>query len=106
MRLFQLSVPIVILTGLLFLSPLTAQQSATRGNQATPPTSATMDMNKVMADMKASDARLEAMTSKMKMAQGDAKVMAMQDVVEELAKNQIEMHRHMMMHMTMGSTSR
>ena len=103
MRLFQIGIPIAILSGLLFFSPLNAQQPATRGQQVTPPTSATMDMNKMMADMKASDARLEAMTSKMKMAQGDAKVMAMQDVVEELAKNQIEMHRHMMMHMMMGS---
>ena len=104
MRLFQIGFPIAILSGLLFFSPLKAQQPATRGQQATPPTSATMDMNKMMADMKASDAKLEAMTSKMKMAQGDTKVMAMQDVVEELAKNQIEMHRHMMMHMTMESS--
>jgi hypothetical protein len=106
MRLFQIGIPIAILSSLLFFSPLTAQQPAARGQQATPPASATMDMNKMMADMKAADVRLEAMTSKMKMAQGDAKVMAMQDVVDELAKNQIEMHRHMMMHMMMGSTSR
>lgn len=100
MRLFRIGVPIAVLSGLLFLSPLKAQQPATRGQQAMPPT---MDMNQMMADMKASDAKLEAMTTKMKAAQGDAKVMAMQDVVEELAKNQIDMHRHMMMHMMMGS---
>lgn len=104
MRLFQIGIPIALLSGLLFFSPLKAQQPATHGQQTTPPASATMDMNKMMADMKASDAKLEAMTSKMKMAQGEAKVTAIQDVVEELAKNQIEMHRHMMMHMTMGAS--
>jgi hypothetical protein len=104
MRLIQIGIPIAVLSGLLFFSPLKAQQPATRGQQATPQTSATMDMNKMMADMKASDAKLEAMTSKMKMAQGEAKVMAMQDVVEELAKNQIDMHHHMMMHMMMESS--
>jgi hypothetical protein len=41
----------------------------------------------------------------MKSAQGEAKVMAMQDVVSELVANQLKMHQHMMMmHDTMMGT--
>jgi hypothetical protein len=99
MRLLQIGIPVAVLSGLLWLSPLKAQQPGTRNpaNPATPQTSAPMNVDKVIADMQASDARLEALTAKMQMTQGDGKVLAMQDVVNELVKNQLEMHRHMMM---------
>jgi hypothetical protein len=101
MRLLQIGISVAILSGLLWLSPLKAQQPGTRyPSQTMPQTSApTMNTDKIMADMQASDARLQAMTAKMQSAQGEAKVLAMQDVVNELVKNQLEMHRHMaMMH--------
>lgn len=53
----------------------------------------------MMADMKAADARLQALADKMKSAQGDEKLRAIEDVVSELVKSQLEMHREMpMMH--------
>ena len=99
MRLLQIGIPVAILSGLLWLSPLKAQQPGTRyPSQTMPQTSApTMNTDKVIADMQASDARLQAMTAKMQSAQGEAKMLAMQDVVNELVKNQLEMHRHMAM---------
>ena len=101
MRLFQIGIPVAVLSGLLLLAPLKAQQPSTSGQQVMPQTSATMDVNKMMADMKASDAKLEALATKMKSSQGEAKVLAMQDVVDQLVKNQLDMHRHMMMRMMM-----
>jgi hypothetical protein len=99
MRLLQIGIPVAILSGLLWLSPLKAQQPGTHyPTQTMPQTSApTMNTDKVIADMQASDARLQAMSAKMQTAQGEAKVLAMQDVVNELVKNQLQMHQHMMM---------
>ena len=98
MRLLQIGIPVAVLSGLLFLSPLKAQQPRYPANPATPQTSApTMNVDKAIADMQASDAKLQTLTTKMQSAQGEAKVMAMQDVVNELVKNQLEMHQHMMM---------
>jgi hypothetical protein len=58
-----------------------------------------MDHDKMMADMKAADARLEALAQTMTAAPGDDKVAAMQALLTELVKNQVDMHRHMgMMH--------
>ncbi|HEX7797224.1 MAG TPA: hypothetical protein VF456_22840 [Vicinamibacterales bacterium] len=98
MRLLQIGIPVAILSGLLWLSPLKAQQPGTRyPSQTMPQTSAPTMSDKMIADMQASDAKLQAMTAKMQTAQGEAKVLAMQDVVNELVKNQLEMHRHMAM---------
>jgi hypothetical protein len=98
MRLLQIGIPVAILSGLLWLSPLKAQQPGTRyPANPMPQTSAPMNMDKAVADMQASDARLQALTTKMQSAQGEAKVMAMQDVVNELVQNQLQMHQHMMM---------
>jgi hypothetical protein len=108
MRLLQIGIPVALLSGLLWLSPLKAQQPGTRyPGQTMPQTSAPMmNTDKIIADMQASDARLQAMTAKMQSAQGEAKVLAMQDVVNELVKNQLEMHRHMaMMHGHMMESS-
>ena len=58
-----------------------------------------MDHDKMMAGMKAADARLEALAQTMTSARGDEKVAAMQALLTELVKNQVDMHRHMaMMH--------
>jgi len=98
MRLLQIGIPVAILSGLLWLSPLKAQQPGTRyPANPMPQTGASMNVDKAMADMQASDAKLQALTAKMQSAQGEAKVMAMQDVVNELVQNQIQMHQHMMM---------
>ena len=58
-----------------------------------------MDHDKMMADMKAADARLEAIAQTMKAARGDDRIGAMQALLSELVKNQVDMHHHMaMMH--------
>jgi len=104
----RIGVPALLFSGLLLLSPLKAQQPTgqyPRQHGQAMPQRGTMDFDKMMADMKASDARLQTMTMKMQSAQGDAKVMAMQDVVNELVTNQLQMHQHMMMmHDTMMGT--
>ena len=59
---------------------------------------------KMMADMKAADARLEALVQTMKSASGNDKVRAVQELVTELVQNQVDMHRQMaMMHEHMMS---
>lgn len=94
MRLFRIGAAAAVLSGLLWFSPLNAQQPR---EQVTPPSGGQMNVDKMMADMQAADTRLESLTATMQSAQGEAKVMAMQDVVNELVKNQLAMHRHMMM---------
>ena len=86
----------------LFLAPLGAQQTTPKVPEHTmpmPQAGGTMDHEKMMADMKAADARLEALAQTMTSARGDDKVAAMQALLTELVKNQADMHRHMaMMH--------
>ena len=86
----------------LFLTPAVAQQGTPKVPEKTMPMSQSggmMNHDKMMADMKAADARLEALAQTMKSASGDDKVRAMQEVVTELVRNQIDMHRQMsMMH--------
>ena len=63
------------------------------------PEERTAHHDKMMADMKAADARLEALAQTMTSGRGDDKVAAMQAILTELVKNQVDMHRHMaMMH--------
>ena len=105
----KIGVPALLFSGLLLLSPVKAQQPTgqypRQHGQAMPQPGGTFDFDKMAADMKASDARLQTMTMQMKSAQGEAKVMAMQDVVSELVTNQLKMHQHMMMmHDTMMGT--
>jgi len=97
-------IPIVafaIFAGLL-LVPVRAQQAppnASEHSMPTPEAGGVMDHDKMMADMKAADARLEALAQTMTSARGDEKVAAMQALLTELVKNQVDMHRHMaMMH--------
>ena len=118
MRLFSIAAPVAI-AAVLFLAPGGAQQPA--GQQPTPSQpherGATtqqgrgmmdhgkmMDHDKMMAEMKAADSRLEGLAHMMNTAEGDGKIRAMQDVLNELVKNQVTMHQHMaMMHEHMMS---
>jgi len=85
-----------------FLAPVQAQQAPPRAPEhimPTPQAGGMMDHDKMMADMKAADARLEALVQTMTSARGDDKVTAMQALLTELVENQVDMHRHMaMMH--------
>ena len=65
----------------------------------TPQAGGMMDHDKMMADMKAADARLESLAQTMKSARGHDQIGAMQELLGELVRNQVEMHHHMsMMH--------
>ena len=90
-----------VVAGLL-LAPVRAQQAPPKAPEHSlpmPQAGAMMDHDKMMADMKAADARLEALAQTMTSARGDDKVAAMQVLLTELVKNQVDMHRHMaMMH--------
>ena len=58
----------------------------------------------MMAEMKASDAKLDELVRAMNNATGDAKIAAMSQAITELARQQQAMHRHMgtMDQMSMG----
>jgi hypothetical protein len=85
-----------------FLAPASAQQTTPKApehNMPMPPSGGMMNHDKMMSDMKAADARLEALVQTMKSASGDDKVRAMQELLAELVQNQVGMHRQMsMMH--------
>jgi hypothetical protein len=118
MKLFSIAGTVAI-AAVLFFAPAGAQQPA--GQQPTPSPQhehgATtppgkgmmdhgkmMDHEKMMADMKAADSKLEGLAQKMNSAQGDEKIRAMQEVLNEVVKNQAAMHQHMaMMHEHMMS---
>ena len=97
-----ISVAAFALAAGLFLVPVGAQQTTPKVPEHTmpmPQASGMMDHDKMMADMKAADARLEALAQTMTSTRGDGKVAAMQALLTELVKNQVDMHRHMaMMH--------
>ena len=92
------------LTAGLFLAPAGAQVTPQAPEHSMPmPQPGGMGMmgddNKMMADMKAADARLEALAQTMKSAGANDKVRAMEALLTELVQNQVAMHRHMsMMH--------
>jgi hypothetical protein len=100
MRLIPIAA-VAIATAIL-LAPVRAQQDSPKTpehSMPTPRVGGMMDHDKMMADMKAADARLEALAQTMTSARGDDKVAAMQALLTELVKNQVDMHRHMaMMH--------
>ena len=92
-------IPIVafaIATGL-FLAPAGAQQGTSKAHEhSTPAPQAGGTMHdKMMADVKAADARLEALAQAMKSARGHDQIAAMQELLTELVRNQVDMHRHM-----------
>jgi hypothetical protein len=85
-----------------FFAPAGAQQATPQTPEhrmPMPQAGGVMDHDKMMTDMKAADARLEALAHAMTSASGADKVAAMQTLLTELVKNQVDMHRHMtMMH--------
>ena len=86
----------------LFLAPAGAQQATPKAHEhsmPTPQAGGMIDHDKMMADMKAADARLEALAQTMKSARGHDQIGAMQNLLAELVRNQVAMHHHMsMMH--------
>ena len=86
----------------LFLAPAGAQQVTPKAHEhsmPTPQAGGTMNHDKMMADMKAADARLESLAQTMKSARGHDQIGAMQELLGELVRNQVEMRHHMsMMH--------
>ena len=92
---------IAISAGLL-LAPAGAQPVAPQAHEhsmPTPQAGGMMDHDKMMADMKAADARLEALARTMKSSRGHDQIGAMQELLTELVRNQVDMHHHMsMMH--------
>ena len=94
------SIGVIAVSAMLFFVPARAQHASTdeqhqHSQAAAQPTG--MDPQKMMAEMKAADDRLQALAEKMTTAKGDDKVQAIQDVVSELVKNQIAMHQRMAM---------
>jgi hypothetical protein len=93
------------IAGCLLLAPVRAQQATPaepHDHSATvPQAGGMMNHDKMMADMKAADARLDALAQKMKSALGDDKILAMQQLLAELLQNQVTMHEHMLMMHTM-----
>jgi len=90
------------ITAGLLLAPASAQQATPKAPEHTmpmPPSGGMMNHAKMMSDMKAADARLEALVQTMKSASGNDKARAMQELLTELVQNQVDMHRQMsMMH--------
>jgi hypothetical protein len=90
------------ITAGLFLAPASAQQATPKAPEHSmpmPPSGGVMNHDKMMSDMKAADARLEALAQTMTSASGNDKVRAMQELLTELVQNQVDMHRQMsMMH--------
>ena len=81
------------------LVPAGAQQPAPQTHEHGSPTpqAGGMDHDKMTADMKAADARLEALAQTMKSAHGDDKIKAMQELLTVLVQNHLDMHRQMSM---------
>ena len=82
----------------LFLAPVGAQEATPKAhehNVPTPQAGGMMDHDKMMAAMKAADARLEALARTMKSASGSDKIPAMQELLTALVQNQVDMHRQM-----------
>ena len=93
-------IPIAALTvtaGLL-LGPAWAYQGTPHAPEHSVPTpqhGEMMDHDKMMADVKAADARLDALAKKMKSTAGNDKVRVMEELLTDLVRNQVDMHRHM-----------
>jgi hypothetical protein len=102
----MIPVATLAITAGLFLAPASAQQATPKApeHNMPMPSGGMMDHDKMMSDMKAADARLEALVQTMKSASGNDKVRAIQQLVTELVQNQVDMHHQMaMMHEHMMS---
>ena len=77
----------------------TTAQTPPQGAAAQPAQPTMQDMMKMheqmMAEMKAGDAKLDALVAEMNAATGDAKVTAVAAVASELVRQQKSMHDHM-----------
>ena len=97
---------IAIAAGLFFASAGAQPATPKAHEHNMPPSQAggMRDHDKMMADMKAADTRLEALARTMKSARGHDQIGAMQELLTELVRNQVDMHHHMsMMHEHMMS---
>jgi hypothetical protein len=105
----SLSFAAVAFGTVLLLSPVIAQQSATQGDHqhgqaAAQQMPGMMDHNKMIEEMKATDARLQMLAERMKSAKGDKKIEAIESVVSELVTSEIDRHQQMIrMHQHMMS---
>jgi hypothetical protein len=84
--------------------------SVVAAQQATPPVQPRLpDMmqrhEQMMAEMKASDARLDELVRAMNAATGDAKISAMAQVINELVRQHQAMHQHMASMNNMAGTT-
>jgi hypothetical protein len=95
------SIGAIAVSAMLFFVPARAQQASTheqhQHSQPAQQPDGMMDHQKMMADMKAADDRLQALADKMTTAHGEDRIRAIQDVVSELVKNQVAMHERMAM---------
>jgi oligoribonuclease NrnB/cAMP/cGMP phosphodiesterase (DHH superfamily) len=95
MTLSKIAMPLAV-AGVLALSSAQAQQTPAPAQpdlaQRALQNKGMMNYDRMIADMTAADARLEELTIRMKSAEGDEKIAAMQDVVSELVTNQVYMH--------------
>jgi hypothetical protein len=94
MTLSNIAAPLAV-AGVLALSSAHAQQTPAPAQQdlnQRAPQSKGMNYDRMIAEMNAADARLEELAVRMKTAEGDEKIGAMQDVVSELVTNQVYMH--------------
>ena len=96
----------------LFLPAFLLSAGVLAASQATPPAQPRMaDMmqrhQQMMAEMQASDQKLDELVRAMNAATGDAKITAMAQVITELARQQQATHGHMRMmeQMAMGMMS-
>jgi ABC-type glycerol-3-phosphate transport system substrate-binding protein len=96
--------PVLLLAIALALAPIVAATtiaayaSPAQGAQSPAPSNMQQMMKmheQMMAEMKAADSRLDALTKDMNAAKGDAKVNAIAAVVTELVQQQKSMHAHM-----------
>jgi hypothetical protein len=93
----------LLIAAALFLAAVGAQQAPPRTPDHSMPMSQAggmLDHDRMMAGMRAADARLEALTQAMTSASVDDKGAAMQALLNDLVKNQVDMHRDLaaMMH--------
>ena len=98
----RLLIGAAIFTATVLVAPTVAQSAAQTPHDHQQATSAQkpgmmgQDHQRMMADMKTADDRLQELVSKMNAATGDQKIGVMADLLTQLVTNQKNMHQHMM----------
>jgi gas vesicle protein len=88
---------VLLLAGVLLAAVVGAQHAPTSGKQQHPNCQQMMSrMHAHMADMKAMDAEIKSKAAAMNAAQGDRKVDAMAEVINEMVDQRLKMHEKMM----------